>query len=358
MISINGSEKSGSGTILRYALALAAILGEDVRIDRIRAKRDKPGLRPQHLAAVKACAEMCDARVQGAHVGSSELMFRPGARIRGGEYRWDIGTAGSTTMLALALLPLAVFADAETSFVVTGGVFQDFAPSPFHMQKVLFETLRKMAIDADLQITRPGYVPSGNGEILVKVKPIRSPISALSIAVQGKAEECKGVAIASRLESQHVSERMANECRRVLSAHRLASSFDITNDESASQPGAALAVWTETTSGCLLGADQAGQRGRSSESIGVLVANNLIADLASGATVDRFLSDQLVIFAALAEGISEYRIPSLTDHVDSNLWLVEEFGARTRLEHQRLLIEGLGVIPPHSLDTGGPGRIV
>ncbi len=346
MLDIDGSEKSGSGTILRYAVALASVLGENVRIGRIRAKRDKPGLRPQHLAAVRASADMCGARVEGAYVGSSSLVFRPGTAIKGGEYRWDIGTAGSTTMLALALLPLAAFADSSASFVVKGGVFQDFAPSPFHMRNVLMEMLRKMAIAADLEIVRPGYVPAGNGEIRVTVTPSGRRVSALSLPVQGKAGPVSGVAISSHLGEQRVSERMAAECGRVLQAGGLASSFDIRKDGTATQPGAALSVWTETTSGCRLGADQAGQRGRSSERIGRRVADSLLSDLESGATVDRFLADQLVIFAALAEGVTEYRIPALTDHVDSNLWLVEEFGVHTMLEGKRLLIEGLGVTPP------------
>jgi RNA 3'-terminal phosphate cyclase (ATP) len=240
-------------------------------------------------------------------------------------------------------MPLLAFADSSTSFVVTGGVFQDFAPSPFHMRNVLMETLRKMAIDADLEIVRPGYVPAGNGEIRVTVKPTGQCASALSLPSQGKVGQVRGVAISSHLSEQKVSERMANACTNALSANGLTSSFDIMKDGSSSQPGAALAIWTETSTGCRLGADEAGQRGRTSESIGRRVADSLVADLESGATVDRFLADQLVIFAAMAEGVSEFRIPALTDHVDANLWLVEEFGVRTRLEGQGLLVEGLGL---------------
>ena len=181
MLQIDGSEKSGSGTILRNAVALSTLFGEDVRISRIRAKRDKPGLRPQHLAAVKAVAEMCGARVEGARVGSSELVFRPGDRINGGEYRWDIGTAGSTTMVALAVLPVALFASSDTSFVLSGGVFQDFAPSPYHMQRVLLATLGGMGIEAAVEVERPGYVPGGAGVIRLSVKPVKQSISALSL---------------------------------------------------------------------------------------------------------------------------------------------------------------------------------
>ena len=341
-MTIDGSERSGSGTVLRHALVLATLFGEDVRITRIRAKRDKPGLRPQHLATVKACAELSRARVDGAHTGSSELVFRPGSKIAGGEYRWDIGTAGSTTMLAQALLPVAAFADAPTIFEVSGGVFQDFAPSPYHMRHVLFPILRKMGIEADLEIVRPGYVPAGNGLIRVTVEPLEGTASSLSMPEQGKASIVSGIAISSHLTEHRVSERMAEECKKALSERSLSVSIDITNDRGASQAGAGLAVWTETSAGCRLGSDQAGKRGGSSESIGRYVAESLLEDLDSGSTVDRFLADQLIIYAGLAKGLTEFVIPSLTDHVDSNLWLIEEFGARTRLDGRRLWIEGMG----------------
>ncbi|MFH0768537.1 MAG: RNA 3'-terminal phosphate cyclase, partial [Chloroflexota bacterium] len=138
MLYIDGSAKSGSGTILRYAVALASLLGEELHINNIRAKRDKPGLRPQHLASVKACAQMCSAQVEGAAVNSKEIFYKPGERIKGGYYQWEIGTAGSTTLLAMTLLPLALFADGETVLRISGGLFQDFAPSAHHMQHVLF----------------------------------------------------------------------------------------------------------------------------------------------------------------------------------------------------------------------------
>src|SRR5919106_333575 len=111
MITIDGAKKSGSGTIVRYAVALAALLGQPICLVNARAKRPKPGLRPQHLSSVLACAQLCGARTEGLSVGCQEFSFVPGARIKGGSFTWDIGTAGSATMLALSVLPLACFAD-------------------------------------------------------------------------------------------------------------------------------------------------------------------------------------------------------------------------------------------------------
>jgi RNA 3'-terminal phosphate cyclase (ATP) len=130
MVEIDGAQQSGSGTIVRYAITLAALLGQPLHLVNARARREPPGLRPQHLAAVRACAELCGATTTGLDVGSREFTFVPGGRISGGTFAWDIGTAGSTTMLALSILPLACFADAPITTQITGGVFQDFAPSP------------------------------------------------------------------------------------------------------------------------------------------------------------------------------------------------------------------------------------
>ncbi|PIU55235.1 MAG: RNA 3'-phosphate cyclase [Chloroflexi bacterium CG07_land_8_20_14_0_80_51_10] len=340
MINIDGSERSGSGTIVRYAVALCSLLGEESHITNIRAKRDKPGLRPQHLASVRACAQMCDAHVEGAEVNSKEIAYKPGEKIKGGYYEWDIGTAGSTTMLVMSLLPLACFADKDTTIKVTGGLFQDFAPSAHHMQHVLFPTLAKMGVQAALEVIRPGYVPRGGGVIQVKIKSVDS-IRPLVLSRQGKVKSIKGLSLSSHLEKGRVSERMARECRESLVQKGYRPDIETLWDETSSQEGASLAIWAETDTGCLLGADRAGRRGRSSEEIGRYVARTLLEDLEAGATVDRYLADQLIIYAALARGTTQCIIPRLTGHVETNLWLVEQFGARPRLEGNDLQIKGL-----------------
>ena len=122
--------------------------------------------------------------------------------------------------------------------------------------------------------------------------------------------------------------------------------IEIVHDTLAPQRGAALAIYAETNSGCVIGVDRAGAPGRASEEIGKYVARNLVEDLATGATVDRYLADQLVFYAALADGISEYRIPRLTEHVETNLWLAETIlGAKTEVNKNLVRIRGMGYYP-------------
>ncbi|MEN8185144.1 MAG: RNA 3'-terminal phosphate cyclase [Myxococcota bacterium] len=342
-IRVDGAQQSGSGTIVRFSVAFAALLHRSLHVVNARAGRPKPGLRPQHLAAVRACAELCAAETEGLVLGSGEFSFRPGRAIRGGRFTWDIGTAGSTTMLALGILPLACFADAPVTARIAGGVFQDFAPSPHHMQHVLAPLLARMGIQMELRVLRAGYVPRGAGLVELRVKPVRGALAPLVLAEQGLVRRVSGIAFASHLAERRVAERMAQTCETRLGGAGLPCRIEREDDHLALHPGASLAVWAETSMGGRLGADRAGARRRSSESIGRFVAGHLLADLATGATTDRHVADQLVLFAALAKGASGYLVPRSTDHVETNLWLAGRFGAAARLEGNQVQVEGLGV---------------
>lgn len=343
MIEIDGSFQSGSGTLLRYSVALATLRGEAVHLFRIRAKRPKPGLRAQHLAAVRACAVLSGARVEGDEVGSQEIVYHPGSVISGGDFHFDIGTAGSAVMAAFTLIPPALAAEGPCRITITGGLFQDFAPSFFHMEKVLLPMLRMMGADVSIRMMRPGYVPQGRGELLLEVNP-GPRLVPLSLMERGNVVAVRGIALSSHLKEQQVARRMAERCRDRLKKRGYRAVIDIVEDSTAVQRGASLAVWAETDRGCLIGADQAGKQGRRSEAISDFVAKTLLEDLNTGASTDRHAADQLILFGALAEGTTEYVVPAVTDHVEANLWLVEKIlGVRTSLKDHVVRIEGKGL---------------
>jgi RNA 3'-terminal phosphate cyclase (ATP) len=345
MIHVDGAERSGSGTIVRYAVAFAALLGAPLRVTNARVRRPKPGLRPQHLASVRACAELCGARTEGLAVGAREFTFVPGARIRGGHFAWEIGTAGSTTMLALSILPLACLAEAPLAARITGGVFQDFAPSPHHLEHVVAPLVSRMGASIAVRVARAGYVPGGEGVLEVSVRPAREALAPLALLEPGSVREVRGVAFASHLAERRVCERMARTCEEALAAQGLSSEIERVDDREALHAGASLAVWSATSSGARLGADRAGAPRRTSEAIGRFVAKSLLDDLAAGASVDRHAADQLVLFAALARGTTRYVVPRATEHLETNLWLAERFGARAFLAGQRVEVEGLARRP-------------
>jgi RNA 3'-terminal phosphate cyclase (ATP) len=342
MVTIDGSEHSGSGTIVRYSVALAALLHQAVRVVNVRQKRDQPGLRTQHAASVLACAALCGATTEGVTVGSREFTFVPGTRIAGGAFDWNIGTAGSSTMLALSVLPVACFAEGPLIARIEGGVFQDFAPSPHHMQHVLAPVLQQMGVEIDLQVERPGYVPGGAGVVLLTVTPPAGGLTGLPLTDPGTLDGVRGIAVASRLAGRRVSERMAVSCQATLEPAGLSCDIERVLDDEARHAGANLSIWGRSTTGCLFGADRAGKLGRMSEAIGEFVGRTFLADVRGGATVDRHLADQLVLFAALAEGRTTYIVPDVSDHVLSNAWLVRQFGATVDITEHRVTVDGIG----------------
>lgn len=213
------------------------------------------------------------------------------------------------------------------------------------MRDVLLTHLTGMGARVRMSVERPGYVPKGGGRLLLEVAPVRSPLTFLQRLEPGNPRRFRGIALASHLAEEMVAERMAARCRELL-AGDVPVEIDVLQDSSAQQRGAALFLGAETSTGCILGADQAGKRGRRSEAIAEFVVSSLQEDLAAGATVDRHLADQLVLFAALAAGQTRYRTPVMTDHVESNLWLVETMlGARTAREGNIIAIEGIGLGP-------------
>jgi len=353
MIELDGSQKSGSGTIVRDAVSLAALTGRKLHLKNIRARRDKPGLRPQHLKGVEACRQLCRGELSGAEVGSKEIWFKPGPSIQGGHFNFDIGTAGSATMLASILLPLALFAEKPSSYNLTGGLFQDYAPSAYHLKYVLLPLLQAMGAELELKITRPGYVPRGGGVLALKVKPLKDKLKPVIHQEQGNIIGVRGIALSSLLQKRKVSERMAEECRKKLQAKGYHAHLEQVYDQKESpafeevsfQAGAALAIWARTDQGGVIGSDMAGAPRRAAEYIGRNVARYLIEDLKTGASVDRHQADQLIPFCALAEGTSEYIIPRLSEHLEARLWLVEEIlGAKSEVKNNRLTIEGTGFL--------------
>ena len=343
MIVIDGALQSGSGTIVRHSVALAALLGRPVRVFNARKRRRSPGLRPQHATSILACAAMCGATTEGVAIGSQEFTFLPGPRIPGGAYEWDIGTAGSTTMLAFSILPLACLADGPTEARIEGGVFQDHAPSPYLLQHVLGAFLRRMGVTVELTVTRPGYVPGGAGVIRLTVAPAPRGLQPLSLVEPGVFREVRGVALSSHLAGRHVSDRMAAACEAHLKAAGLPCSIERVDDATARHAGANLAIWAESTTGSRMGADRTGAFRRSAEAIGAFVARAFLQDLRRGATVDRHTADQLALFAALADGTSRYVVPRETEHLATNLWLIGQFGARARVERSQVIVDGLAL---------------
>ncbi len=322
LLEIDGSQKSGSGTILRLSVALAAIKGEPLHITNIRQNRPKPGLKPQHLESVLTAAKLCGAQTQGATLESRELFFAP-SKIAGGRVFAQIGTAGSIPMLLMTVLPICLSAKEPVEVQVEqGGTDTWQAPTINYFKHLLLPSLKKMGADAELVVHRYGYYPKGNGAATLTVKPTR--LQSLDLGTFGKVVSVKGVSVCTFLGDRKVAQRQADEATKHLTAAGYVSSIEVVNDTSNPiQKGSSLVLWAETDTGVLVGADAIGELRKSAEAVGAEAAQKLLTELHAKATVDTHLADMLIPYLALAAGKSAFLTRQMTDHIEANIWLTQ-----------------------------------
>ena len=210
MLSLDGSYGEGGGQILRTALSLAALTGVSVRIERIRAKRSKPGLRPQHLTAVQAVARVSQAEVTGAHLGSQALTFRP-RTIQGGHYHFDVaettGSAGAVTLVAQALLPPLVKAGAPATVILKGGTHVPWSPPAHYLSQVFLPALAVMGAEVGMTLERWGWYPRGGGEVRLTIRGARG-LTGVQWHTPAEATAFRALSAAAKLP-EHVARRQA-----------------------------------------------------------------------------------------------------------------------------------------------------
>ena len=323
LFEIDGSLKSGSGTILRFSIALAAISGQPLHIFNIRQNRPQKGLKPQHLEAVLTAAKLCKAELKGAALGSRELWFTP-HEIVGGECRAEIGTAGNIPMLLLTVLPICVFAKNPVHLHVSkGGTDTQQAPTINYIQNVLLPLLKTIGVDSELTIQRYGYYPKGMGEVTITVAPTKS-LKAIRLENFGNITVINGVSVCTFLADRKVAERQAQTANQTLTKRGYNSSIKIVNDSSnPMQKGSSIVLWAQTDSGIILGADAIGELRKTAEAVGIEVAEKLADELSAKPTIDLHMADMLILFMALSKDASVYFARAITDHIESNIWLAE-----------------------------------
>ena len=303
-------------------MALSAVTGQDVAVRNIRAKRDKPGLAPQHLAAVGAVATLCRGRVDGLTLRSKEVRFSPGG-LSGGEYRVDVGTAGSISLVLQALLPALIAGGRVTAVTVTGGTDVRQAPPIGYLQNVVLPLLARMGVDARLDVIRRGYYPRGGGEARIAIAP--GALRPLALDEPGAIVAIEGHAHVSNLP-EHIATRMRDAAIgrfAGVSAAPPRVEVEALDRARATGTGGGIVMWARSAS-TVLGAGRVAERGIRAETLGAAVGEELAADIAAGATLDRHAADQLLVYLALAKGGS-YLTRSLTTHARTAMWLIERF---------------------------------
>lgn len=337
MIEIDGATHEGGGQILRVALALSCVLRKPARIFNIRAKRKNPGLQAQHLLGANILAKMTGARATGAQMHSTQLTFEPN-EIRGGDYSFDVGTAGSISLVLQAVLPVLAFAPTKTTLSLTGGTHVNWSPTMDYTASVFSKIVSKMGFNVAISIERHGFYPAGAGKAVIATIPVRE-LKPIKLIERGNLNGVFGVSVAANLP-EHVAKRQRTAAASVFPTANIR--LEATQ---ASCPGTAITLWAGYENG-LLGASALGEKGKRAEDVGREAAEELLKEINSGACVDRHLADQLMVYAALAKGTSTFKTSVISDHVKTNAWLIEKIAGNKIVlneEEKTITVHGMGV---------------
>lgn len=342
MLRVDGSYGEGGGQILRTALALSTVLQRPVLIEKIRARRRVPGLQAQHLAGVKALAEIAAAEVEGPAVGSISLRFSP-TRITHGEYRWDVGTAGAISLvLQTILIPLA-FAPGPSQIFITGGTHVPWSPPFPYIEQVLLPLLERMGLGASLTLRRWGYYPKGGGLVEGKIQP--STLHPLILTRRGPLGEIVGISAVAGLPKR-VAERQRDQALSRLRPLGVPCRIELESVEARS-PGTILFLLVECEGG-RAGFSSLGEKGKPAEHVADEACDQVFAYLQRAGVADPHLADQLLLPMALASGSSSVATTRVTEHLLTNQWVVDQFlPGRVRVEGRMgepglVSVEGIG----------------
>ena len=305
MLEIDGSIGEGGGQVLRTALSVSCVLQKPVKIFNIRAGRTQPGLKAQHLAVCRLLAEISGAKMGGEEIGSTEITFEPG-KIIAGEYSFDIGTAGSCTLLAQAALPVLISAGGKCSLALNGGTHVSHAPTFEYFSEVFLPAAAKFGVKCKTEMRRAGFYPKGGGEIALGAGP--SVLRGALLAPEKHGEVNYSI-ISSGLPP-HVAGREEEKIRGTLAGKRIAGGA---KSVEASCAGNAITLWSG-----FFGASALGEMGKAAEKVADEACSSFIEETGSGASVDSHLADQLLVYAALADGKSSFSAPKPTAHLETN----------------------------------------
>lgn len=324
IIEIDGGYMESGGAILRVASGLSILTQKPFHIFDIRKSRPEGGLKAQHLTGVRAASEICGAKMVGASLGNTELTFSPG-KLKPGAYAFDVGTAGSVSLVFYPLVIPSSVAEGKMSFEITGGTDVSWSPSMTYFDLVFSYWLEKMGCKIFAEVLRYGFYPKGGGKVKASVIPAKAlkPLMALE---RGEFLRAEAKSIASdKLVAAKVAERQLEAAEKTFEE-------PFTNKTSfyvdTLSPGSSVHLHADYRN-CRLGAGALGERGKPAEKVGEGAARMLKAQMDSGACLDRWMADQILPFLALAAvqtgKPSEVSVAEVTNHALTNAWVIEKF---------------------------------
>jgi len=310
-LKINGGYGEGGGQIIRSAIALSCITRQPIHVENIRKNRKVPGLRPQHLTAIKILQKVANAKVIGAEIGSTELKFIPG-NIKNLELVENVGTAGSISLILQVLIPVVAISQKKLNLTIKGGTDVLWSPSIDYTQHVLRNAFSRMGIEFSLILSKRGYYPKGGGEINLQVYPSR--VKSISFT-ERKTNYVKLICTFSKLPIKKI-ENQIEEIKKKLTKENFIVETKIKNQE-AKDSGASLLIYS-IDEHSIIGVDALFDKEtqRFDLDFDKFVKNTL--------GVDKNLADMLVVPASLGQKKTTFQVREITKHLETNLFVTSK----------------------------------
>ena len=320
-VQVDGSQGEGGGQILRTAVSFSAIQGRAVRVDKIRAGREMPGLKRQHVSTLRVLAQVFGGDLTGATEGSTVVTFIPGAR-RLFTLSLDMGTAASITLVLQAVVPAVALTRSRLRLSLVGGTDVPWSPTFDYFERVVRDAYKRVGIEFTLSAERRGYYPRGGGRVTASIEPCAS-LAPLDLPGEGVVPD---VRLASRCGSlpKHVAERQLSATKAVLEKSGFGVASSELFEEQSDSPGSSILAY-HLGPAKYLGSDGLGAKGKPAEEVGRETASRFVAAARSGAALDANLADMLIPLLSLAPGPSRVAISEVTSHLQSGLQLAAQF---------------------------------
>lgn len=322
MLEIDGSYGEGGGQILRNTVAFSVITNKPIKVINIRKKRPNPGIKAQHYIAIKSIKDIFNAEVQGLEIGSSELIFKPG-KIKPGIYNFDLGTAGSITLVFQAIILACSNSKEQITVNLCGGTDVNWSPSWDYFNNVYIPLINKIGVNVTPQLFSRGYYPRGGGKAKITINPSEKLIP-LNLYNREIITQIQG-----NINISNLSDKISIRIKHTIISNLLKNNFKVNisiDRKSSLSPGVGATIWTKSKN-YILGSSVIGKKTMSSEELGKNVVTNLLKDIQSEATLDFYGFDQIFPFMVLAKknGKSISKISNLSNHASTSMWLAKKF---------------------------------
>jgi len=310
-LKIDGEFGEGGGQIIRTAITLSCITKQPIIIENIRKNRKIPGLKAQHLTAIKILKKICNADVEGAKIGSTSLKFIPGD-VKSCDLIEDVGTAGSIALIFQVLIPVVAICKEKLNLTIKGGTDALWSPTIDYTQYVLREAYSRMGINFSIKLIKRGYYPKGGGQVNLNVEP--SNVNAISL-IQRKTKNVNLVCSFSNLPKEIIKKNIKS-IEKELTKRKFIVQSQI-NEENTIDSGASLLIFSIDKES-IIGIDSIFDKKTEKFSL------DLESFMENYLGVDERLADMLVLPASLTNGMTIFRVNKISKHLETNLFVTSK----------------------------------